>query len=261
MKFANSIKLSAAMCAIFALADANAMADAIVVRSTGPSAQQFSQGAKLASGAEIRLARGDLLTVLDEAGTRVLRGPGRFKLDDRVVRDRSTLVSLSRTLKDPPAVRAGAVRAPGGSGQVAEGKKLPSGSIWLVDVDQGGKVCLPADTDLYLWRNQTAEPQYMWLSEASGGGMVRLGWQPRTAGIAWPNKQVEAGIGHSYLLYPDGGEDSAVRVELVPLETVPHDVIGLSQAFLENGCTAQFERLADTLAIMDMVEPEDGVGE
>jgi len=261
MKLANFGKLTAVLGSLHLVAGSPVLADSIVVRSTGPSSSEFAQGKKLASGAEIRLAAGDMLTVLDGAGTRVLRGPGRFKLDDRVVRDRSALAGLSRTLKDPPAVRAGAVRAAGASTYAMEGNKLPAGSIWLVDVDQGGKVCLPADTDLYLWRNQTADPQYMWLSEASGGGMVRLGWQPQTAGIAWPDKQVEPGVGHSYLLYPDGGEDNAVRIELVPLAEVPSDVAGLSQAFLDNGCVAQFERLADTLALMDMVEPEGGDAE
>ena len=63
-----------------------ALAQAIVVRSTGPSAAQYPQGKKLAANASVSLKPGDKVTVIDKAGSRVLSGPGNFTLNGAVQR-------------------------------------------------------------------------------------------------------------------------------------------------------------------------------
>ena len=86
------------------------LAQAIVVRSTGPSAATYPKGKKLAAGTSVTLKTGDMVTVLDKAGSRVLRGAGSFTMDSRVLRDRGIIPLLSRSLSSPQAVRAGAGR-------------------------------------------------------------------------------------------------------------------------------------------------------
>ena len=127
-------------------------AQSIVVRSTGPSAGQYPRGQRLAPGATVSLKAADIVTILDRAGTRVLRGPGTFRLDGAVVRDNGVAARLSRSLVNGSlgrTLRAGAVRGlqrPGAAGaSLAE-------TIWLADVDQGGAVCVPRDSSVFLWR-------------------------------------------------------------------------------------------------------------
>ena len=59
-----------------------AVAQAVVVRSTGPSAVAYPKGKRLAANATVVLKAGDVVTVLDKAGTRVLKGAGSFTLDN-----------------------------------------------------------------------------------------------------------------------------------------------------------------------------------
>ena len=87
-----------------------AVAQAVVVRSTGPTAVNYPRGKRLAANATVTLKAGDVVTVLDKAGTRVLRGAGSFTLTGAVNRDRGTAALLARSLSNPASVRAGAVR-------------------------------------------------------------------------------------------------------------------------------------------------------
>src|SRR3546814_19025400 len=57
---------------------AQAAAETMVVRATGPSAATYQPGSKLADGGSLALKAGDGVTLLDARGTRTRRGPGRF---------------------------------------------------------------------------------------------------------------------------------------------------------------------------------------
>ena len=223
-----------------------ALAQAIVVRSTGPSAATYPKGKQLAAGASVTLKAGDVVTVLDKAGSRVLRGAGSFAMDSRVLRDRGIIPLLSRSLKSPQAIRAGAVR--GGSASPAAQSPLPS-SIWIADIDKGGKVCVPTGSELYLWRATNGERRFTWLGEADGGGTVRLFWPPRTSAIAWPISTLPLIAGRSYRSNDDGVADKWVDLQVVPLapEAIPQDADALAALLFENGCGVQFELLANTL--------------
>jgi hypothetical protein len=52
-----------------------------VLRAIGPSASRFPPGTALSRTARVRLARGDSIHLLGSGGTRVLTGPGEFRLD------------------------------------------------------------------------------------------------------------------------------------------------------------------------------------
>lgn len=236
-----------------------AMAQAIVVRSTGPSAAEYPAGKRLPAGASVTLRSGDQLTVLDKAGTRVLRGEGSFAIDNAVNRDRGTAALLARSLSNPVAVRAGAVRGEGG---LVPGEEPIPVSIWLADIDAagkgGGRVCLPRGSDLYLWRAESKARRFVWVGEADGGGTVRVALPAHTAGVAWPKAMLALAEGHHYRITDEvetGKPDSANagEFELVMLEpeTVPADAAALGTLLLDNGCKAQFDWLATTLERLD----------
>ena len=238
-----------ALAASLALAG-SAFAQAVVVRATGPSMAKYPKGMKLAAGATVSLQDGDVLTVLDRVGTRVIKGRGSYAIDSQVLRDRGMVNLLSRTLSNPRTIRAGAVRgmSPAGPTPVEQPK-----SVWLADIDKGGKVCVPQGSGLYLWRTANGEQRLSWLSEAEGGAMVRLQFPPQTSGISWPSGSLPLVAGRSYRINSDGTTDPAVEFEVVSLapDAIPDNAADLGSLLLANGCAVQFEMLADSLASSD----------
>lgn len=224
---------------------AQALAQAVVVRSTGPTAVNYPKGKRLAANATVTLQAGDVVTVLDKAGTRVLRGAGSFTLTGVVNRDRGAAALLARSLSNPASVRAGAVRGAGDT----TGENVMPVSIWLADTEQGGTVCVPRGSDLYLWRSQNARRSFTWLTEATGGEMVRMQWPPKTVGIAWPKTMLAPQEGRTYRIYDETTPDTAAEFQIVMIEpeTIPADAVALGTLLLDNGCKAQFDWLAATL--------------
>lgn len=232
---------------------AQAMAQAVVVRSTGPSAVSYPKGKRLSASDTVTLKQGDVVTVLDKAGTRVLKGAGSFVLDGAINRDRGAAALLARSLSNPASVRAGAVRGPGDS----TGESVMPVSIWLADTDQGGNVCVPRGSDLYLWRGKSAKRSFTWLTEATGGEMVRMQWPPKTVGIAWPKTMLAPQEGRTYRIYDETTPETAAEFRIVVLEpeAVPADAEALGTLLLDNGCRAQFDWLAATLDEEDVAPP------
>lgn len=224
---------------------ANALAQAVVVRSTGPSAVAYPKGKRLPANASVTLKAGDVVTVLDKAGTRILRGAGTFSLDGAVNRDRSAAALMARSLSNPASVRAGAVRGAGDS----SGENVLPVSIWLADTDEGGNVCVPRGSDLYLWRGASAKRSFTWLTEVAGGEMVRMQWPPKTVGIAWPKTMLAPQEGRTYRIYDEAAPDKGAEFQIVMIEpeAVPADAAALGTLLLDNGCRAQFDWLAATL--------------
>jgi hypothetical protein len=222
------------------------LAQAVVVRSTGPSAASFPAGKRLAANGSVTLQAGDVVTVLDKVGTRVLRGQGTFAVDGPLNRDRGSAALLARSLSNPVSVRAGAVR--GAPGDVTSGEPIPV-SVWLADIDKGGRVCLPRGSDLYLWRGVSAQRRFVWLGESDGGGTVRVALPSRTAGVAWPQTMVPLADGHTYRVTDEADPNKGTELRLVLLEpeVIPADAVALGTLLLDNGCKAQFEWLAASL--------------
>ena len=222
-----------------------ALAQAVVVRSTGPSAVGYPKGKRLAASETVVLKQGDVVTVLDKAGTRVLRGAGSFVLNGAVNRDRGAAALLARSLSNPASVRAGAVRGAGDT----SGENVMPVSIWLADTDQGGNVCVPRGSDLYLWRGKGDKRSFTWLTEATGGEMVRMQWPPKTVGIAWPKTMLAPQEGRTYRIYDETAPDTVAefRIVMIEPEVVPADAASLGTLLLDNGCRAQFDWLAATL--------------
>ncbi|MEZ5709381.1 MAG: hypothetical protein R3E02_08345 [Blastomonas sp.] len=98
----------------------------IIVRSSGPSAASYPAGRKICKGATIILKAGDVLTVLDNDGTRTLQGPGTFVLERRSANSSSRIASVI-TSRPTRRVRTGAVRE-GGSLPARTG--IPAYPVW-----------------------------------------------------------------------------------------------------------------------------------
>lgn len=240
------------MSAACVLAAVPAAAQAVVVRASGPSAAKYPMGTKFGAGTQVRLETGDVLTVLDRAGTRVLKGRGAFSIDGKVNRDNSLVNVLSRSLSNPTAVRAGAVR---GVALPDAAPMLPK-SVWIADIDRGGKVCVPQGSGAYLWRMDNQARRMTWLSEAEGGAQVRIAFPQNTSGVAWPSASLPLISGRTYRIADDGPTPHQVDFQVVSLapDSIPADAAELGSLLLANGCTVQFEALADTLAKLQETE-------
>lgn len=226
----------------------SACAQAVVVRATGPSMAKYPKGMKLGAGATVSLQDGDVLTILDRVGTRVIKGRGSFAIDSQVLRDRGMVNVLSRTLSNPRTIRAGAVRGGAPAGPTPPPPMAPK-SVWLADIDKGGKVCVPQGSGLYLWRGANGEQRLSWLSEAEGGAMVRLQFPPQTSGISWPSGSLPLVAGRSYRINDDGASEPPIEFEVVSLapDAIPDNAADLGSLLLANGCAVQFDMLADSL--------------
>ncbi|MGV3510522.1 MAG: hypothetical protein ACO1OX_00825 [Novosphingobium sp.] len=219
-----------------------AMAQSVVVRSTGPSAQAYPQGRKLPAGASVTLKAGDHVTVLDKAGTRVLNGPGTFALNGQVNRDAAGGTQLATMMARSGAsrTRTGAVRgAAGGPAMVA-----PTGpeNIWYIDVSKGGTYCVADPATVVLWRpEKTEEGTGKLLSQ--DGSTADVTWRAGSALKVWPAASVPLVDGQTYTFSNAVG--MPVKIRTVLLAQVPSDELEVAGMIAEKGCTAQLDMLAN----------------
>lgn len=226
-----------------------ALAQAVVVSSTGPSKASYPAGKRFKAGDQIVLKAGDQVTILDKAGSRVLSQPRTYTVDGAVNRDTTAVAQLGRSLAKPgPVRRAGAVRGPG---DPPKAEPLPP-SVWLADASVGGRVCVLEGSDLYLWRDNSDKRRFSWLGDEGGGGMVRLQFPQEVAGVAWPSAMVPLVDGRTYRLTEESNPDNYKDFEVVMLspDSVPVDAAGLAVTLLDNGCRAQFEWLAKSAPVV-----------
>jgi hypothetical protein len=241
-KFIRGAAAGAILAAALGLSGA-ALAQAVVVSSTGPSKASYPAGKRFKAGDKIVLKAGDQVTILDKAGSRVLSQPREYTIDGTVNRDTTAVAQLGRSLAKPgPVRRAGAVRGPG---DPPKAEPLPP-SVWLADAGVGGRVCVLEGSDVYLWRDNSDKRRFAWLGEQEGGGMVRLQFPQEVAGVAWPTSMVPLIDGRVYRLTDESNPDNYKDFEIVMLkpESVPVDAAGLGVTLLDNGCRAQFDWLA-----------------
>ncbi|ODU71538.1 MAG: hypothetical protein ABT11_03495 [Novosphingobium sp. SCN 66-18] len=223
----------------------SALAQAIVVRSTGPSAAEYPQGRKLPANASVTLRAGDRLTVLDKAGTRVLSGPGSFALNGAINRNETAGSALaSLTVRTPGArVRTGAVRGAPLAASTAEANAPDS--VWYVDVSKGGTFCVADPTAVVLWRpNRASEGAGKLLS--ADGSMADVAWKAGSALKLWPVASVPVVDGQSYTFSNPVGPTVKIRLKLLP--SVPSEDMAVASVFADNGCNAQLDVIANSAA-------------
>lgn len=221
--------------AMLALPASSAQAGTVVAAS-GPSASQYPVGTQVSDTQRISLRQGDSLTVLDKAGTRVLRGPGTFVLARQSGQARNRAFASLTTNRAATRARTGAVRP-----VYAEEKSNPN--LWYVDVDASGTICLVNPNSVKLWRSDT--------SKAASYSIASLTGSSETVEVNFPEKEMlgqwtaalQLREGQNYTISEANGAKSA-QVNFVFLETAPNDAEELAQLLIANGCSVQLGQLA-----------------
>lgn len=218
-----------------------AHAQAVVIRSTGPSAAAYPMGRKLPAGAAVSLKAGDQVTVIDQAGSRVLSGPGAFRIDSAVNRDaaggaNTALAAL--VARGGARTRTGAVR---GDLDVPTEAVRPD-NVWYVDVSRGGTVCIADPAQVVLWRPNRAE---------TGNGTLygpdntptEVTFRASSAIKLWPVATLPVVDGQTYRFTSPLGQTVKITTRL--LGDVPEDPVAVAALLAEKGCTAQIDVLAN----------------
>ena len=209
-----------------------AMADILVVRSTGPSAKSFPPGRRLPESARIVLKASDQLIVLDGRGTRILRGPGAFTAGAPAVGRTASAAPVQRR------ARIGAVRGPD-----ARAPRPPS--IWHVDVARSSNVCVADPAKVTLWRADPAGAATLTIAGRSGGAR-RLAWRPGSSLLAWP-AGLPVAEGAEYRLSIGSAPPSTIRFRTMPAE--PAGLENTAQTLIRNQCDAQLDLFIETVKL------------
>jgi hypothetical protein len=220
----------------------SALAQSVVVRSTGPSAAAYPQGKKLPANATVVLKGGDQVTVLDKAGTRVLAGPGTFTLNGAVNRDGGGATALASMMArgGGARTRTGAVRG-ATAAPVVVAPTAPE-NVWHIDVSKGGTYCVADPAALVLWRpDKTLDGTGTLLSQ--DGSTADVSWRAGNPLKVWPSATVPVVDGQTYTFSSPVG--APVKIRTMILATVPMDEVEIAGAMAEKGCTAQLDLLAN----------------
>lgn len=224
-----------------------AMAQSVVVRSTGPSATQYPAGKKLASNARITLKSGDVITVLDKGGTRVLRGPQTVSLNRQVAGNArpSGMTNFLRTTSNRRA-RTGAVRSAGTAIPAARTGAVRSPNLWFVDVTRPGTYCIIDPKTTVLWRDSISSDMVGNLASTSGVQASEVTWRRGSARKLWPSDTVPLADGGRYTLAIAGAEKPA-EITIKMVSNAPDDLDDAAAELIARGCQQQLDLLVDTL--------------
>lgn len=227
----NKLSLSRlAVAAVLACGVTAASANVLVVRSSGPSAGSYPPGRSLPDNARIALRQGDTLTVLDSRGTRTFRGPGNFNPSVAAQAGGQTVTASNGRI-----ARVGAVRSAG----IVPTR--PASSIWQVDVEQSGTMCVADTGNVTLWRANDGSAATTTVTGPGGSGEVS--WAAGASMASWP-AGVPVTAGAEYRLQTTGAPVPAT-VRFKALQATPSDVSEVAQVLIENGCQEQLDLLVD----------------
>ncbi len=233
-----NLSASAAAIALIGVAPSAALAG-VVVSSSGPSAAQFPVGRQIGPGQTFTLREGDIVTILENGGTRIFRGAGNHSLGTASAASRNRAFAALTTQRAAVRARTGAVRSTA-SGEVR------NPSLWYVDVAKAGTICLPQGSAVRLWRADTQAESTYAISPAQGdnawrvtfpAGEMLAGWNAATP----PSPGTAYRIGH-------GTSSGPVEVRFAFLDTVPGTPEDLARVLIANGCTVQLDQMAAAMA-------------
>ncbi len=214
----------------------------VVVKSSGPSAGTYPVGRQVADSASITLRSGDRITILTDSGTRVMSGPGTFRVGEGATRTRARFSNLTRR-NASRRVRTGAVR--GASDGVAR-----SPNLWFVNVAAAGNICLYDIERIRLWRPEASDAQTVTITDQASQASLAVPFVETEAVRALDPDGLAVSNGGNYTITTpgsEGAEPSTVSVKFVSLSEEYETPDALAQALIANGCTTQLGLLADTL--------------
>lgn len=201
-------------------------AQALVLRSGGPSAGRYPPGSRTPPGATFNLRPGDSLSILAGGATRSFRGPGVFN---------ATSPSGGGALRAGARINTGAVR----SGETAAGRSRTD--IWQYDVTKSGRACAVAGRPLMLWRPDATPTAQLTITPQVGDART-LAWPAGSEAIAWPS-DLPLTANASYQL-SWSASTAPSRVTLRPLAGLDGaNLEALAAAFTANRCDGQLDTL------------------
>jgi hypothetical protein len=215
-----------------------ALAGAIIVRSTGPSAKSWPPGKSLPATTKITLKAGDAVTVLDSGGTRVFTGPGSFPVISSGPSNGSAFAQFLQNVGGRQS-RSAASRGDSGMGQGQ------NPNIWFADITKPGPLCVVDPAAVYLWRPTPAKPMTMTLS--SNGKIARVQFGKGQAVQPWPVAVLPVTDTAQYQIAVPG-QPGPVTITLRTLRTAPAGLEETASVLIKNGCTAQTDLLVDTVS-------------
>lgn len=219
----------------------SAIAGAIVVRSSGPSAKSYPPGRALDDTARISLRAGDQLVILDGRGTRTVSGPGVFSASAPATASGGALATAQRILSTQgrPERRGGAVRGTGGDGS----NRSPN--LWFVDVGQSSTVCVADPANLKVWRADASADATLTLT-GPGGASTSLPMAKNVSIGSWPaDRPVTDGA--EYVVSGPAGDPARIKFAL--LGPTAGGIESTAAALIERGCDAQLDLLIETVAL------------
>lgn len=243
-----------AICAAALAYGGVAVAETLVVRSSGPSARSFPPGKAIPDSARIVLKANDQVVVLDGRGTRTLKGPGSFSPTASAAppaETRTTLASLVNQRSERRA-RIGAVR--GGVPSIApDNGKNPN--IWYVDVERNSSFCVADPAAVTLWRADAGAATEMTLAGADGKSEKTM-WLKGQSAKPWPAALPIANGAEYRISWPGAAAPTVLKFAV--LGTNPQGLEDTAAALIKNGCQAQLDLLIETVAVPDGEKPAAG---
>lgn len=222
------------------LSVSGAAAAGVVVKSAGPSAGTYPVGKKVADSSTVTLRAGDKITVLTNGGTKVMQGPGTFRVGEGATRTRARFARLTRQGAASRA-RTGAVRG-GSKGSTT----MPN--LWLVNVAAAGTTCLYDLENVTLWRPGTAEKQSYTIAPQGGDVTLDVNFVGSEPTRALDPEGLKLADGETYTITAPSTEEAAgeaVDVKIVALTETYRQPDALAAALAENGCFGQLSALGD----------------
>jgi hypothetical protein len=233
-----STRIKAAAAVLALTASGVAMAQTIVVKSAGPSAKAYPPGKSIAVNASVALKSGDVLTILDGRGTRVLKGPGTFSTTASTA-SASSFGSLLRNT-GTRQVRTGAVRG-------VSGPSVRPPNVWLVDGSKSGTVCVAGTENVSLWMPAHESEAKITVTRVSDGKSVPLMMRTMQSVKAWPSAELPINNGDKFRIAADGMSNSSL-ITFAQLGPNPQGLEGTAAALIKAGCNAQLDLLIETVS-------------
>jgi phage-related tail fiber protein len=226
-----------------------AAAETIVVKSAGPSAKGFPPGKSLPDASRVSLKAGDVVTILDGRGTRVLRGPGVFSTTVST----ATSTSIGSVLKNTGSrqVRTGAVRG------VTSAPPMRPSNVWLVDTSKSGTICYAGTEGLSAWAPAHAQETTYTITRTSDGKTAPLTFRAGQSTKPWPMATLPVESGKEYRV--SGGSLTApISLRFASLGTGSQGLEQTAAGMIKAGCNSQLDLLIEMVAVPASEEPNSG---
>jgi hypothetical protein len=221
---------------VVAFGATHAIANSVVVRSTGPSAKVYPPGKALTANATLSLKSGDMITILDNRGTRVLKGPGSVSTGAATT---STGSAFNQLLKNTGArqARTGATRSVGGT------TPTRSPNLWFVDFAKSGPVCVTNAAAVSMWRPSATAAQSVTVTRVSDGKSAVIAFRPGQSVGAWPTATLPVVDGAEYRVSAPNSGNQTLKLNVIADTNA--EAGRVAGSLIEKGCTSQLDLMVE----------------